>query len=338
MRQIKIDQNDRPVRATKKTKKAGSRKSVTAKKANSMRFSFSNFDLSGFTGIFTKRKSGKSTRSKSKRQTISRKKPIGNWRKLATGSLAFAVLCGGVAYSGYQIVQNDVVGKTSLWVSEQRLALIGNMGLVVQEVSVVGRERTQSRAIMAALAVTRGESLVDFDPDAARKRIEALGWIEEASVMRRYPDEIFVRVQERRPFARWQMDKETVVIDRKGFVVSRRNNPEFAHLPKVVGNGANIRAAELFDMLAKQPALFTRLEYAMRVRDRRWNLGFGNGVKVMLPEEGTNVAWLSLNEMQQKRKILNKGVVSIDLRSSDRMYVRLREGDAEFLRTAGNET
>lgn len=156
--------------------------------------------------------------------------------------------------------------------------------------------------------------------------------------MRRFPDEIFVRLQERRPFARWQNKKKTVVIDRKGEVISQIDNVEFRHLPKVVGAGANERAAELFDLLSKTPTLFTRLQNAVRVRDRRWDLEFGNGVKVLLPEEGSAVAWAKLNELQQDKKILNKGILAIDLRTADRMYVRLRPADAEFRRDTDTET
>ena len=232
------------------------------------------------------------------------------------------------------MITHDVVGQTAEWMHEKRLIALGGAGLVVQEVSVVGRERTSSENLMAALDVKRGDSIVDFDPEAARQRLEKLGWVEQASVMRRYPDEIFVRLQERRPFARWQSKEHTMVIDRKGIVVSKRDQAEFRHLPKVVGPGANDKAAELFDLLSKSPALFTRLQNAVRVRDRRWNLEFSNGVQVMLPEEGSAHAWSKLEVLQANRKILNKGLVAIDLRNNDRMFVRLRPADAEFRREA----
>jgi len=336
MRQIKIDENDRPIlpnrAAAKKRKPAVGRKSAGVVKG---RF-FSRFALPKLPPLASLLPSIslKKPKVKTKGKVKSKRRPAQSWRRfgpLVGGTLVLAIAVG---FTGYVMVRDAWFSKAGNWLGEARLSLIESAGLVVQEVSVVGRNRTDGQAILAALEVQQGESLLDFDPDAARKRLEALGWIEHADVMRRYPDEVFVRLQERRPFARWQVEGATSVIDRNGVVVSGQNLREFSYLPKVVGEGANEKAAKLFDMLANRPELFTRLQYAVRVRDRRWDLEFGNGVKVLLPEEGAAAAWARLGELQRDRKILSKGVLAIDMRTPDRLFVRLREGDAEFLRTA----
>ncbi|MBE7636689.1 FtsQ-type POTRA domain-containing protein [Sneathiella sp. P13V-1] len=328
MRPIKVDQNDRPVQNARATKKKRVRNKKRSPNQASILTKLKSFSIPLNFKFWKSSTQKKRTSGKVKRRVAP------SWGRFAVigGSLAaLAVLTGFV---GYLMVRDAWISKTGIWLDEQRTAVIKGAGLVLAEVSVVGRNRTDASDLLAALQIDQGDNLVDFDPAEARLRVEKLGWVEEAAVMRKFPDEIFIRIQERRPFARWQMDGKTAVIDRKGVVVSRKTEAEFAHLPKVVGEGANEQAAELFDMLAEKPALFTRLQYAVRVRDRRWNLEFDNGVKVLLPEEGTVAAWTQLHELQQSRKILNKGVLAIDLRASDRMFVRLREGDAEFLRTA----
>ncbi|MBO6827697.1 MAG: FtsQ-type POTRA domain-containing protein [Sneathiella sp.] len=338
MRQIKIDENDRPIMAKKsapKKRKAAPKRKYTAKAKGSFLSKIrlpKMPDLSRLIAFAPSRKPSVKGRTKTK----VKRRASQSWRRFAPLAGGTLVLAIAVGFTGYVMVRDAWFSKAGNWLGDVRLSMIEGSGLVVQEVSVVGRHRTNGRAILAALDVEQGDSLVDFDPDAARERVEALGWVEHAAVMRRYPDEVFVRIQERRPFARWQVEGETSVIDRKGMVVSDRNLQEFSHLPKVVGDGANEKAAELFDMLANRSELFTRLQYAVRVRDRRWDLEFGNGVKVLLPEEGARAAWARLSELQQERKILSKGVLAIDMRAPDRLFVRLREGDAEFLRTADN--
>ncbi|MEH6546529.1 MAG: cell division protein FtsQ/DivIB, partial [Sneathiella sp.] len=106
----------------------------------------------------------------------------------------------------------------------------------------------------------------------------------------------------------------------------------------VVGSGANEHAAELFDMLAQNPTLFTRLRNAVRVRDRRWNLEFDNDVSVLLPEENARQAWKQLAAMQNEKKLLDKGLIAIDLRAADRMYVRLKSDAAASRRADGEKT
>jgi cell division protein FtsQ len=72
-----------------------------------------------------------------------------------------------------------------------------------------------------------------------------------------------------------------------------------------------------------EPALFARVRDAVRVRDRRWDIELDNGMTVRLPEQGADVAWRHLAIMDREQKLLDKALVSIDLRLPDRTVVRL---------------
>ncbi|MFB9354389.1 cell division protein FtsQ/DivIB [Sneathiella chinensis] len=272
------------------------------------------------------------------RGTRKRRGPLSVWRgpvALGGGLALAAALLGG---TGYYATQNNWPDRVAGWFGDTGETVVVGLGLTVQEISVLGRDRTPAADIMKVLDVERGQSILAFDPEEARARVEALGWVESAAVMRRYPDEIFIRIKERRPFARWQIEGQTSIIDRHGEVVTQADDPEFRYLPKVVGKGANTGADDLFDMLAETPALFTRLKNAVRVRDRRWNLEFDNGVTVLLPEERAKAAWAELYAMQTRDEILSRDVMAIDLRAADRVFVRLKPGEAAERRKPKSET
>jgi cell division protein FtsQ len=293
--------------------------------------------FNGMSEQFTKLMKFSSSNSGKGKKT-SRRKPAPGWRKPALiggGVIIAAIIVGGVSNF---MSEQKVIDQISHWIDDQQQALASGLGLTVQEISVVGRERTAAEDILRALDVERGESILAVDPNEARKRLETLGWIESASIMRLFPDELFIEIKERRPFARWQFHGQTGVIDRSGALVSKNEADKFNHLPKVVGDGANEHAAELFDMLSQTPKLFTRLKNAIRIRDRRWNLEFDDKVTVMLPESGAGKAWKQLDRMQQEKQVLNQELVAIDLRATDRMYVRLKPKDAALRREDGNET
>ncbi len=347
MRPITIDRDDRVVpraRPKKSSKKGGffkflfgGSKKKPAKRKAEPRFSaggaFSK--IGGMSVQIGDRISAPFRQEKPRRG--GRRKPVPAWRKPALicgGVLLIAVIIGGVTNF---MVRTEVLERSAAWIDEQQQALAEVFGLTVQEVSVVGRDKTLGEDILKVLNVKRGDSILGVDPEAARERLETLGWVEKASVMRRYPDEIFIEITERRPYARWQIDGKTGVIDRTGIVVSKKDEASFRYLPRVVGPGANTHAAELFDMLVQTPELFTRLENAVRIRDRRWNLEFENGVTVLLPEKGAAQAWKHLYQIQTEQKILDKDVVAIDLRANDRTYVRLKEDSAKLRRLAGND-
>lgn len=339
MRQIKVTADDRPVR---KAKRSTNRKKKVSKARQVPRFNPAfllkpiTWGLDIFEALVLRKPKAKAAVKKTAK--TARRRPPGTIRKIAIPAAICLAIALPVGSAGYYIVANSIMEKSANWIGDQVNGVVVASGLTVQEISVIGRKRTSGADMMEALAVARGDNILTFDPVLAQQRIEALGWVSEASVMRRFPDEIFIRISERRPFARWQEKGKTVVIDRAGAVVTRSKNKEFRYLPKVVGARANQEAAELFDILAQSPTLFTRLHNAVRIRDRRWNLEFDNGVTVMMPEEGLRNAWTRLGEMHAQQQILNKGILAIDLRSGQKTYVRLKSDDAEFRKVAGEKT
>lgn len=351
MRPLTVDKNDRL--GNQKSKRKLPKKRATGKRVSAskrqiskrsakpnieLRLGLGSLWFAATTLFGTATKSAKKVFRKNSTGSSTRRKPAPIWRKPAI--ICGCTIVGAVAVASLSnfLSERDVVQVSSDWIDEQQFALAVVFGLTVQEISVTGRKKTSPSDLLKALDVARGDSILDVDPELARERIETLGWVQSASVMRRYPDEIYIKIDERRPFARWQIDGRTGLIDRNGAVVTSMDTQDFRYLPKVVGSGANEHAAELFDMLAQNPALFTRLRNAVRVRDRRWNLEFDNDVTVLLPEENAQQAWKQLAAMQDKKKLLDKGLVAIDLRAADRMYVRLKSDAAALRRADGKKT
>ncbi len=66
----------------------------------------------------------------------------------------------------------------------------------------------------------------------------------------------------------------------------------------------------------------------IRVGDRRWTLKLNNGSEVILPEEEADKALARFAAMVRDKKILDRDIVSVDLRQSDRVTLRLTEAAA----------
>jgi cell division protein FtsQ len=197
------------------------------------------------------------------------------------------------------------------------------IGLRVRDVEIVGRQKTPEPMVRAALGVIPGEPILTYGIDAARARIETIQWVASASVRRVLPDTLVVNLTERRPFAVWQHDGHFALIDRDGQMVTDSDMAAFANqLPLVVGSGAAPAAATLLDALATQPDLQKRVEAAVRVGERRWNLRLNNGTDVMLPEGAEPQALKRLAELQADHALLDRPLQTIDLRFPDRMVLR----------------
>lgn len=239
-------------------------------------------------------------------------------RPVAYGLLGVAIL-GGVAAA----VRQAPVGNT-VTTAQDRLGHF--FGFTVADVVVEGRDKTPEPMLRAALGVSPGDRLLGFSLDAARTRIESLAWVEHATVERRLPGTVVVRLQERRPFAVWQSAGRFQLIDRAGQVVAEQDPAKdaaaFASLPLVVGPGAPEAAAALLDQLAARPQLRSRVVAAVRVGERRWNLKLNNGADVLLPEGAAPAAMDRLMELHASQSLLDRPLQTVDMRAPDRMVVR----------------
>lgn len=200
-------------------------------------------------------------------------------------------------------------------------AFTARCGLAVEDVQVEGRARTSRQAILNALAVGRGTPILALDPVAAKRRLESLAWVRNASVERRLPDALYVRLVERQPLAFWQRDGKLVLVDRDGVVVPSDHLDRFGNLIVLVGPDAPQAGGALIDMLAGEPALAAHVAAAVRVGGRRWTLHLDDGVDVALPEEGADAAWHRLAALERSDGILERAIDRVDMRLPDRLVV-----------------
>lgn len=272
------------------------------------------------------------------RKAPARRKPVARSTRRALKAAAVGLPAAAlVGFAGW--------AWASGWAAQtgERLAagawqLTADAGFAVEEVLVTGRGSTHGDDILAALAVERGAPILAFDPDAARAAVEALPWVRSAVVARRLPDTIFVSIEEREPLALWQSGGQFRVIDDTGTVLTENGTAAFAHLPRVVGTDAPAHAPELLALLARVPTVGARVEAAVRVGGRRWDLRLDNGVTVRLPETGVDRALSRLASVEDEDGLIDRDIRSIDLRLADRLVIRTSPVANEMIRLPEENT
>jgi cell division protein FtsQ len=198
-------------------------------------------------------------------------------------------------------------------------------GLAVDQIKITGQSETSELDVLDSLAIGPLPSLVTFDVDAAQARVESLPWVRQATIRKLYPDTLQVSVDERSPYAIWQHDAKNSLIDDSGKVITDVVGERYQTLPMVVGPGANARAGEFIALIAGFPTLKDRVKAGVRIFDRRWNVVFGNGVEVMLPENDPAGALRQVADLDAKSDLLSRDIAALDLRLPDRLVVRLSE-------------
>jgi cell division protein FtsQ len=216
-------------------------------------------------------------------------------------------------------------GETiALGATESVRSASGAMGFKLAAVHVEGASALAKPDILSATGLYQDQPVLGVDLEEVRQRVEQVGWVKEAKVIRLLPDTVVVAVVERGQLAVWQHNGRSVVIDKNGQVIPEADPGRFPTLPLIVGAGANEHAPEILPAVAQRPKLMSRLEAVVRVDDRRWDLRLKDGSLVQLPAVGEDEALIQLEQLEQRTRILELGFERIDLRNPDTVAVRLK--------------
>lgn len=234
----------------------------------------------------------------------------------------FALVLASVAYGVVKGGHADVVGAQF---AEIRDAAANAAGFEIASIALAGEKQLTREDILNIAGISGRASLLFLDADAARTRLKANPWIADATILKLFPDRLHIAVTERRAFALWQKDGRVQVISRDGVTVEPFVAPHVAHLPLVVGQGANLKAAEFLNVMNGYPDLRDQVHAYVLVADRRWNLRLKNGIDIRLPEAEPVEAIEALLALDRDKKLLTRDILAIDLRIRDRVTVRLSD-------------
>lgn len=251
-----------------------------------------------------------------------RRRRHGQWTLPPLAGLLAATAIGAAALFAIGSAERR---QTALWEIE-RVAEAAGLGL--QQVTVTGHRFALDSDIFEAVDHGRPRTLLSFDAKAARARIEALPWIERASIERIVPDRIEVRVTERAPIAVWRLGDRNLLIAKDGRVLQPVPAAAMPELPRVAGEGAAREAAALFAVLAAHPHIARQVEVAERFGERRWTLRLADGTAIHLPADAEGQALARLARMGLKAG------GEIDLRVATRILTRERDGSSKAERGA----
>ncbi|TDQ66796.1 cell division protein FtsQ [Maritalea mobilis] len=232
-------------------------------------------------------------------------------------ALILVVLLLGVGMINRSHIANGVTVLT-----ERASGLFAQAGLAVSEVSLSGYGLTKESDLFEAIGLQGNISLVNFDAEAARQRIEALPSIESATIRKIYPNSLNIELVEKTPIAVWRIDGVSFAIDAKGDKLVSLEQGGIDGLPLFIGDGAADDAANLIAALQPYALLQQDLLAASRIGDRRWDLIYDTGLRIMLPEHDVDQALAQIVKLDAEKQLLARDIEILDFRLKDFIAVR----------------
>ncbi len=207
---------------------------------------------------------------------------------------------------------------TAVWIAiawEPRL-------LPIRVVTIAGDLHALSRtALQATIAAQMRGGILTQDLTRLQREIQALSWVAEATVRRRWPDRLELQVRERQPLARWGED-QLVTLDGVIFRFEGGELPE--GLPQLIGSDAQDAEQLVGRYLTWQPRLqAVGLQLQRLQRDGRgnWQLWFSNQLEVCLGTDEVERRFERLLAVYPRLATVGQAA-RLDLRYSNGIAVR----------------
>ncbi len=255
-------------------------------------------------------------------------RPVREWPARLKATL-FVLFLLGISALLIVVLKNDWVVRQIEQAQEDILDCIGQKGFVLDDIIVVGRERTSLNEIEKIIGLKRGDNLLKIDVKSLKQKLETLPWIRDVEVRRSFfPNILKIKIEEKKVLAIWQLNERFYPLDMDGYVIEADYRPDKPML-LVVGAGAADNILSLMKMIKEADAKYaSRVKVANYISKRRWNIildDIREGITVKLPEDGAEKAWKKLLKLDAEKGILKRKLTIIDLRLEDKVAVKLRK-------------
>ena len=201
--------------------------------------------------------------------------------------------------------------------------VIGDAGFRVEKIDITGLRRMDQMTVYSQALDQNSRAMPLVDLEGVRERLLKYPWIEDARVSRRLPNTLSIHIVERVPAAIWQNHGQLILVDTKGVKLEPVSREAMPDLPLLIGDGANLQEEARGRLMDAAPRLKPLVKAATWIGNRRWDLVFDTGERLMLPEGEKEAAdaLVGFAENDRKDQLLGQGRTSFDLRIPDRMFV-----------------
>jgi cell division protein FtsQ len=208
---------------------------------------------------------------------------------------------------------------------QQIASIASSAGFEVRRVEVRGVKRLNELKVYERALAQQNQAMTMVNVDALRGELMDLSWVEDARVSRQLPDTLVIDIIERKPHAVLRLIDKLVLIDAGGHHLEPISAERAKGKLILSGPQAGKQVKALSALLEAAPALRPQVREAAWVGNRRWNLTFRSDQMLALPEgeKQSADALIAFARLDGTNRLLGGKVAAFDMRSPDRIYMRI---------------
>ncbi len=218
-------------------------------------------------------------------------------------------------------------------------ALVRSPLFLVKRVDVEATQRPGEEEIRSRSGIRPGMNLLSLDTAEVSRRLETHPWIHHATVVKRPPDEVLIKVREREPAALVGVRGTLYYMDAEGNLLGKTESGAALDFPMITGleqdvgetrrhrRGRDVQQAlSLLRALQAVPALGRVSEIHVDGSEGLRFILEGFSVPVRVGWTGFSNKTVRFEKALPSLASQSNAIESVDLRFSDQIVVRQREG------------
>ena len=193
-------------------------------------------------------------------------------------------------------------------------------GFLIENIHITGNNILTKDDILSSFQGLKNKNIFDIDLLQIHKILLLNKWIKDLEIKRILPNTIKIKITEQKAIAIWQTKSGNKLITQKGNVILVKKVNDFKNqLPIMNGTEANQNTLKILKILKQNPQLYERIWSISYISKRRWNIHFKEGLKILLPKDDIEKAWLRIQHLQKNYNILELGLTEIDIRNKNQI-------------------
>ena len=193
-------------------------------------------------------------------------------------------------------------------------------GFLIENIHINGNNILTKEDILSSFQDLKNKNIFNIDLLQIHKILLLNKWIKDLEIKRILPNTIKIKITEQKAVAIWQTKSGNKLITQKGNVILVKKVNDFKNqLPIMNGAEANQNTLKILKILKQNPQLYERIWSISYIGKRRWDIHFKEGLKILLPKDDIEKAWLRIQHLQKNYNILELGLTEIDIRNKNQI-------------------
>ena len=197
-------------------------------------------------------------------------------------------------------------------------------GFLIENIHITGNNILTKEDILSDFQDLKNKNIFNIDLLQIHKILLLNEWIKDLEIKRILPNTIKIKITEKKAVAIWQTKSGNKLITQKGNVILVKKVNDFKNqLPIMNGAEANQNTLKILKILKQNPQLYERIWSISYISKRRWDIHFKEGLKILLPKDDIEKAWLRIQYLQKNYNILELGLTEIDIRNKNQILGKM---------------